>query len=106
MFSWLCTACARRLCTPEQVRVAAGRRCKLRWRADILGALDEIADGVHSYLEHLYRTNVKQAHRLPKANRQVRTACGRRSAYLDNLYPAFRLVVELDGRAAHPAEER
>jgi very-short-patch-repair endonuclease len=106
VFTWLSLACARRLAAPDQLRAAAERRVKLRWRTDILLALDEIGDGVCSQLERRYHVGVERAHALPRATRQARMARGTRSAYLDNLYAAFGLAVELDGRAAHPAEER
>lgn len=105
-FSWLSTACGRRLVTPDQIRAAAECRGKLRWRADVLTALDEIGAGVFSNLELRYMRNVERAHGLPEATRQARMKRGWRSAYLDNLYAAFGVAVELDGRAAHLVEDR
>ncbi|SRR6266516_6376813 len=78
----------------------------MRWRAGVLIALDEIAEGVLSNLERQYLTNVERPHRLPKAKRQVRMSRNETSAYLDNFYDSFGLAVELDGRAAHPVEAR
>ena len=40
------------------------------------------------------------------AQRQARRRHGSGNRYLDNLYEPFRLGVELDGSAAHPAEGR
>jgi len=105
-FSWLSAACARRLVTPEQIRAAAARRARLRWRAAVLGALEEISAGVFSNLERHYLRDVERPHRLPEAKRQARMKRGTGSAYLDNLYAEFTLAVELDGLAAHPAEAR
>lgn len=105
-FSWLSTACGRRLVTPAQILAAADRRAKLRWRPDVLVALDEISKGVLSTLERGYLRNVQRPHRLPKPGRQVRVQRGARSAYLDNLYADFGLAVELDGLASHPVEAR
>jgi len=105
-FGWLSTACGRRLVTPDQLRAATARRAKMRWRADVLAATEEIAEGVHSNLERGYVRNVERPHRLPQASRQARKRQGGRSAYLDNHYDEFGLAVELDGLAAHPAETR
>ena len=38
--------------------------------------------------------------------RQARTARNPRSRYVDNLYQAAQLVVELDGRVAHGIAQR
>jgi len=105
-FGWLSTACGRRLVTPGQLRAAAERRAKMRWRVDVLVATAEIADGVQSNLERGYVRNVEQPHGLPRATRQARMRQGGRSAYLDNRYDDFGLAVELDGLAAHPAGTR
>ena len=43
---------------------------------------------------------------MPPARRQARRRHGSGNRYLDNLYRPFRLCVELDGNAAHPAEGR
>ncbi|HVB46513.1 MAG TPA: hypothetical protein VNF47_27910 [Streptosporangiaceae bacterium] len=105
-FSWLSAACNRRLVMPDQIRSAAALRRKMRWRAEVLVALREIGTGVCSSLERKYLLNVERPHRLPQPERQARMELGARSAYLDNLYSEFAVAVELDGRAAHPAEAR
>lgn len=105
-FTWLCRAVGRGLTTPELLRQAIDQRTRVRWRDDILGALDEIADGVRSPLERRYVHNVELPHGLPEAERQARTLIDGRSRYVDNLYRQAGLAVELDGRAAHPPEQR
>ena len=107
-FSWLCKGCGRRLVTPDVLRKAVAARSRVRWRRQILGALSLIADGVHSPLEYRYLRDVEGAHGLPRAKRQARMSQAPlpRSRYLDNLYPAFGVVVELDGRAHHRVEDR
>jgi very-short-patch-repair endonuclease len=105
-FFWLSTACSKGVVTPDQIQAALARRKKMRWRAGVLIALDEIAEGVLSNLERQYLTNVERPHRLPKAKRQVRMSRDETSAYLDNFYDSYDLAVELDGRAAHPVEAR
>ncbi len=103
---WLSAACGRRLVTAEMLHGAAARRGRLRWRDEILGALEIIPDGVHSNLEFRYVRDVERAHGLPLATRQARMTIGRPSQYADNLYEAFGVAVELDGQAAHLVEDR
>jgi hypothetical protein len=105
-FGWLSVACGGRRVKPDQLRDAALARPRLRWRSAILGALDDVAQGVHSNLELKYLTDVERAHGLPTATRQAQQQRDARSAYLDNLYEEFGVCVELDGLAAHPAETR
>jgi Transcriptional regulator, AbiEi antitoxin len=64
-FNWLCLASAGRFVTPARLREAMGRRSRLRWRAEISVGLDEVADGVHSWLERRYLHAVERPHGLP-----------------------------------------
>jgi hypothetical protein len=105
-FAWLARACGRRLTTPKLLRTALAARPKLRWRTEISGALADVSDGIHSLLEWRYLHRVERPHGLPRAGRQARNRAGQRIRYLDNHYPQFKVVVELDGLAAHPPEER
>lgn len=105
-FSWLSISCSRRLTTPELLRAAASSRAKLRWRADLYGALADISDGVRSMLERLYVRNVERPHGLPKALRQAQMTRGGGHAYIDNFISEFGVAVELDGIATHPLEAR
>lgn len=103
---WLARACGRRLTTADRIRKAIGRRAKLRWRTELLAALDDTADGCHSLLELRYLRDVERAHGLPTGVRQaVRPRRGGRW-YDDVAYDAWRTRVELDGRAAHPPDRR
>ena len=104
--AWLARACGARLTKPDLLRVAIGQRTRMRWRPELILALDDIVDGAHSLLELRYVRWVERAHGLPKAKRQVRVASGPHTRYRDALYSDFGLAVETDGRAAHPAEER
>jgi hypothetical protein len=109
VLSWLCKGCGRRLVTAELIHAAAGRRGRIRWRDDILNALPLIADGLHSPLEYRYVHGVERVHGLPVATRQSRISAASptsRLRYLDSHYRAFCVVVELDGRADHRAEDR
>jgi hypothetical protein len=81
-------------------------RSRLRWRSDLAGVLADAGAGILSVLERRYVYGVERAHGLPRADRQSRSRVGCRTRYLDNLYPQFGVAVEVDGRAAHPAESR
>lgn len=104
--SWLIRACSRRLATAELLLAAMQVRPKLRWRTELTSALAEVGDGVHSLLEMRYVRGVERAHGLPQGTRQAVSKLGGRTRYLDNRYQKFGVGVELDGKAAHPAEAR
>ncbi|MFK3981989.1 hypothetical protein ACI2K4_16630 [Micromonospora sp. NPDC050397] len=103
---WLARSLGRRLTTTERLRRAIGRRVRMRWRTELLAALADDAGGCHSLLELRYLRDVERAHGLPPGVRQaVRPRRGGRW-YDDVSYRDYRTRVELDGRAAHPAERR
>jgi len=102
--AWLAGACGRRLTTAARIAEAADARARLRWRVPIAYAIREIADGVESLLEMKYRTDVEWAHRFPRGKRQDRHAGSASAIYDDVHYPDWGVVVELDGRIAHPPE--
>jgi hypothetical protein len=103
---WVCAACAGRLTTPVKVRGVMAQRVRQRFRAGLLLALVDIADGAHTVLEHRYLRDVERAHSLPRAQHQVHVARGGRSEYRDLLYEDYQVVAETDGRLAHRAETR
>ncbi|HEY5990597.1 MAG TPA: hypothetical protein VIV12_30025 [Streptosporangiaceae bacterium] len=105
-FNWLCLACAGRLITPTRLREAMGDRGKMRWRAEISVGLNEVASGVHSWLERRYLRHVERPHGLPPAVRQARHRRGQRTGYSDIVYEEYAVVVETDGEAAHPDTQR
>jgi very-short-patch-repair endonuclease len=105
-FGWLCQACGSRLTTPDRLLAAMQLRPKMRWRDSLCSALSDISDGAHSALEVRYVRDVERPHGLPRARRQARIARGLGRIYLDNLVERYRVGVELDGQAAHPAAER
>lgn len=103
---WLTRAVGRRLTTAARIEAAMGRRAKLRWRSELRAAVADTAQGCHSPLELRYLRDVERAHRLPTGERQaVRERRGGRW-YDDVHYRGYRTRVELDGRAAHPADRR
>ena len=103
---WIFLACSSRKTTAERIAAAMALRPRLRWRADLATALDAASDGAHSLLEFRYLNRVERPHGLPAGTRQHLVRRGGRRQYQDVLYEACRVVVELDGRAAHPEEFR
>ncbi|MFN0284272.1 MAG: type IV toxin-antitoxin system AbiEi family antitoxin [Kineosporiaceae bacterium] len=89
--------------TAARLSQALANRRRHRWRRLVVELLAEAADGVQSPLEHRWLHDVERRHGLPRAerNRPEDGADGRRR-YHDLRYRPWRLVVELDGREAHP----
>ncbi|MGH3228046.1 MAG: hypothetical protein ACRDOA_05625 [Streptosporangiaceae bacterium] len=81
-------------------------RQKMRWRREITIALSDADGGALSVLEYRYVHGVERPHGLPAAHRQARIRQRSGNRYLDNLYEEYGLCVELDGTAAHPADEQ
>jgi hypothetical protein len=103
---WVFLACGSRRTTAGRIAAAMALRPRMRWRADLAMALDVARDGAHSLLEFRYMNRVERPHSLPVGTRQHPVRRGGRRQYQDVLYEAFGVVVELDGRAAHPDEFR
>jgi predicted transcriptional regulator of viral defense system len=103
---WITKACARRLTTEEKLRGALAKRKKMRWRAELDDVLAAAGSGIHSVLEYRYLRDVERAHGLPKSRHQVRVVIDGKTVYRDVYYDEYQLAVELDGRLAHPGEER
>jgi hypothetical protein len=104
---WITRAFARDLTDESRLRAAMRQRPKLRWRADLHELMAAAASGDHSVLEYRYDRDVERAHGLPEPVRQAPFVGpdGRRGRR-DRLYVAYGVVVELDGRLAHPDEEQ
>lgn len=99
---WVARSCAGRLTTVERLRAALALRKRVRWRAELCAALEDVRVGSHSLLESRYLHRVERRHGLPDgARQQPRPRSGGRW-YDDVRYPGLATVVELDGRAAHP----
>jgi hypothetical protein len=105
-YSWICRAIGRRRTTAERIRSAMDARKKMRWRREIMAALGDVGDGALSLLEYRYVRHVERPHGLPIARRQVGMRHRAGNRYLDNLYAEYGVCVELDGTAAHPADEQ
>jgi hypothetical protein len=99
---WLVAACERGLTTPERIASFLKFRGRTRWRPEMAGALNDIENGCHSLLELRYFRDVERAHKLPKGQRQAPHERLGGRIYDDVRYSEFNVVVELDGRVAHP----
>jgi hypothetical protein len=104
--SWFMLALGRRLTTQQILLKAAAERTRLRWRDDLVPLLQPSLAGVHSLLEYLYVRDVEKAHGLPPGDRQAPAIRDQHREYRDVLYDEFALIVELDGKLAHPDERR
>jgi hypothetical protein len=105
-YAWICRAIGRRRTTADRIRQAMGARKKMRWRADLMAALGDAGEGILSLFEYRYVRRVERPHGLPAGRRQARIRQGTGNRYLDNLYEEYGVCVELDGTAAHPADEQ
>jgi hypothetical protein len=102
----LARSCQRQLTTPFLLSESLKWRAKSRWRSEIDLALRDVADGVHSPLEFRYVRDVERAHGLPTAKRQASGSQRGRPIHRDVRYGRYGVVVELDGKASHPDEQR
>jgi hypothetical protein len=105
-YDWICTALGQRRTTAKRIRAALETRERFPMRKKIETALDDGGEGILSWLERRYVRAVERPHGLPAARRQARVRHGTGSRYLDDFYELYRLCVELDGAAAHPAGKR
>jgi hypothetical protein len=105
-YEWVCRAVGRRRTTADRIRQAMDARKKMRWRKELRLALADAAEGALSLLEYRYVHRVERPHGLPAARRQARIRQRTGNRYLDNLYEEYGVCSELDGTAAHPADEQ
>ena len=105
-YAWICRAIGRRRTTADRIRQAMDARKKMRWRRDLAVALGDADEGALSLLEYRYVHRVERPHGLPAARRQARIRQRTGNRYLDNLYEEYGVCAEVDGTAAHPADEQ
>jgi predicted transcriptional regulator of viral defense system len=103
---WITRACGKRLTTEQKLRTVLAMRKKMRWRTELDDVLAAAGDGIHSVLEYRYLRDVERAHGLPRSRHQVRVVIDGRVVYRDAYYDKYKLAVELDGRNAHPDDDR
>ena len=99
---WLTRASQRRLTTPGRLRARLQERPNATSRAWIGDVLTDAAHGVTSNLELHALREVFRPHGLPMPTLQHRTGTGNRVA--DAAIPAYRLLIEFDGRLGHVEE--
>lgn len=105
-YDWICRAVGRQRTTADRIRAALATRDRFPRRHEIEMALGDAGAGVLSWLERRYVRGVEVPHGLPRALRQAQVRQGNGNRYLDNLYRDYLLCVEIDGTAAHPADEQ
>lgn len=104
---WVTAAFGKRLTAEGPLRAAMKSRKRLRWRRKLDELVSAAACGTHSVLEYRYDRDVERAHGLPAASRQVPfTKPDGRRGFRDRYYAEYGIVVELDGKLAHPEERR
>jgi hypothetical protein len=96
----LADAVQARRTTAARLRVVLDERTRIARRSLLAGALDDIAQGTCSLLEHGYLNRVERPHGLPRGQRQVGSS-SHGPIYRDVTYVRHGLVVELDGRLFH-----
>ena len=104
--AWITRGIGRRLTTQRALRRALSHRTRVRFRTDIAEVLSDDWAGVNSALEYRYVKYVERPHGLPPGRRQAPGRRDGRLIYRDVLYDGYNLVVELDGRVAHPGDTR
>jgi hypothetical protein len=105
IYGWISRAVADGMTSPSRLLAAMSRRRRLRWRAELAELIEAAAEGNESVLEFRYDRDVERAHRLPRSTRQVPfVGPGGRRGRRDRMYQQFGLVLELDGKLAHPEE--
>lgn len=104
---WVTRAFGRRLTAEGPMRATMAQRRRQRWRSELDGIIAAAAGGAHSVLEFRYDRDVERAHGLPASRHQVPfTKADGRKGFRDRLYEEYQVVVELDGKEAHPDDER
>lgn len=99
-FTVFANACQSRETTAQHILDALATRRRVPGRADLVALLEDLRTGACSVLERGY-LELERRHGLPAADRQQAVASDAKRAYLDVRYAAYRLRVELDGRAFH-----
>ena len=105
--AWISRGIARNLIGQAQLRAAASARHRFRWHGQVDEIIERVASGSHFPLEFRYERDVEQAHGLPAATKQAQFIKPDGSkGFRDRCYERYGLIVELDGRQFHPAEQR
>jgi hypothetical protein len=108
VIGWVTTAFGRSLTGQGPLRKTMADRKKRRWRSQLDEIITAAAGGAHSILEYRHDRDVQRAHGLPPARKQMPfiKPDGSRG-FRDRCYEQYGgLVIELDGKQAHPSERR
>jgi hypothetical protein len=85
--------------TPRRLLKAMNERSRYKHRKLLINILGDVAAGAESPLEMKFVHQVERPHGLPRGNRQRRR---HGLPYISDVgYDAYRVMVELDGRAGH-----
>ena len=107
MYGWVTKAFARNVTTGGMLRVFLERRKKLRWRTELVEVITIAVGGAHSPLEFFWDRDVELAHGLPVSKKQVRfKKKDGGHGFRDRVYDPWGVIIELDGKKAHPEETR
>jgi len=104
--AWVARSLGRALTTQGRLMDALNQRPRVHFRAELAEILSPEWAGIHSALEYRYVKWVEIPHGLPRGRHQARAVSAGKRVRRDVLYDKFRLIVELDGRAAHPGDTR
>jgi hypothetical protein len=105
--AWVSRGIARHLVGKAQLNAAVAAHRRFRWRDHIDEVIERVADGSHFPLEFRYDRDVERAHGLPGATRQAKfVKPDGSSGFRDRCYKEYGLIVELDGKQFHDAEQR
>ena len=105
-YAWICRAIGRRRTTADRIRQAMDARKKMRWRRELDAGARRRR---RRRLVRCWNTATSTGWNArtgcpPPAAGEDQAATGNR--YLDNLYEETGCASELDGTAAHPADEQ
>ena len=104
--AWISRGIARNLVGSAQLKMAVAARRRFRWHGEIDAIIERVASGSHFPLEFRYERDVERAHGLPAATRQAQfVKTDGTMGFRDRCYEQYGLIVELDGRQFHPAEQ-
>ena len=87
-----------RYITPDILTAELDRRPRHRQRRLVREVIDSVATGTTTVLEYHYEHDVEIPHGLPTPLRQAKLFGRYR---VDNWYEAYKLIVEVDGKATH-----
>jgi hypothetical protein len=99
-------AVQKRITTAERVAATLAERAAHRRRALLLHILADVRSGVRSPLELAWLVRVERPHCLPSSRMNAADTERDQRRWRDVCYEQWGVICELDGREAHPDEER